>query len=109
MGMNDDIKKFPVYILYAGRLQDAEWVHDTGTYDHYNWQMHHFIRKSLKKNSPEFYKRVEHLQKLILVPFQMNYDLETMGEKGFFKKWGVNKNDLVFSRLKWREGYYDKI
>ena len=40
------------------------------------------------------------------MPAQMNYDLETMGEDKFFKVYGVNKNDLVFSRKKWREGYY---
>lgn len=34
------------------------------------------------------------------------YFLETMGEETFFKRYGVNKNDLVFSRKKWREGYY---
>lgn len=106
--MNDDIKKYPIYILYAGQLQTAEWVHNTDSYDHYNWELHHFIRKSVRKNSEDFYNRVEHLQKLILVPKQINSDLETMGEKAFFKKHGLNKNDLVFSRLKWREGYYDK-
>lgn len=108
MSMNDDIKKYPVYILYAGVLQTAEWVKDTGKYDHYNWHLHHFVRKTIRKNSPKFYERVEHLQKLILIPVEMNYDLETMGEARFLKKWGLNKNDLVFSRLKWREGYYDR-
>jgi hypothetical protein len=42
------------------------------------------------------------------MPAQMNYDLETMGEEEFYKKWEMNKNDLVFSRLKWREGYYEQ-
>ena len=105
--MNDDLKNFPVFIYYGGSLQSAEWVKDTKNYDHNNWQAHHFIRKSLMKNSPDFFERVRHLQKLIIVPKQMNYDLETMGESHFKKVYGVNKNDLVFSRKKWREGYYD--
>ena len=41
------------------------------------------------------------------MPSAMNYDLETMGEVKFFEKYGVNKNDLVFNRKKWRENYYD--
>jgi hypothetical protein len=105
--MNDDLSLYPVYMFYGGRLQTADWIKNTQNYDHYNWQIHHFIRQSVRKNSPDFYKRVEYLQKLILVPKQMNYDLETMGEKRFKEVWGVNKDDFVFSRKKWREGYYD--
>ena len=102
--IKDDLAKYPIYIFRNGRLQSISKPPD-------NWvgyQAHHFVRKSIRKNSPDFYKRVEHLQKIIFVLPQMNYDLETMGEERFFQKYGVNKNDLVFSRLKWREGYYDK-
>ena len=104
--MNKDIELYPIYLFYDGVMQEANWVKETGTYNR-NLQLHHFIRQSVRKNSPDFYKRVEHLQKLILVPKQMNYDLETMGEKRFKEVYGVNKDDLVFSRKKWREGYYD--
>ena len=104
--MNDDIQKYPCYMVYNNRVMPANWIKTTEDYNH-AYQLNHFIRKSIRKNSPEFYKRVESMQKLILMPAQMNYDLETMGEAGFFNKWGMNKNDLVFSRLKWREGYYD--
>lgn len=37
----------------------------------------------------------------------MNYDLETMGEEKFFSKWKLKKNDLVFNRKEWRNGYYE--
>lgn len=105
--MNEDISKYPRYLFYNKKLVKANWITSTDSYNHFVYQLNHFIRKSVRKNSPEFYKNVEPLQKLILMPAQMNYDLETMGEEEFYKKWGVNKNDLVFSRLKWREGYYD--
>ena len=104
--MNDDIKKYPCYLVYNKTLVKADWLKTVEDYNH-NYQLHHFVRQSIRKNSPDFYKRIEHLQRLILVPRQMNYDLETMGEDGFYKKWGMDKNNLVFSRLKWREGYYD--
>lgn len=102
MSIKEDLELYPCYLFRNKKLikikSPDNWV---------GFQIHHFVRQSIRKNSPDFYKRVEHLQKLILVPAQMNYDLETMGEVKFFEKYGVNKNLLVFSRLKWREGFYD--
>jgi hypothetical protein len=107
--MNEDLLKYPIYELFEnGKLVRIKWLYCTAQYDHSTQHLHHFVRQSIRKNSPDFYKRVEHLQKLILMPAQMNLDLEAMGEKRFFEQHGINKNDLVFSRLKWREGYYDK-
>lgn len=105
--MNEDIEKYPCYLVYNGVMQKVDWITSTECYNHYCYHLHHFIRKSIRKNSPDFYKKVEHLQRLILMPSKMNYDLETMGEQKFFEKYGMDKNNLVFSRLKWREGLYD--
>ena len=104
--MNDDIKKYPCYMVYNRQITKIEWLNSVEDYNH-NYQLHHFIRKSVRKNSPDFYKRVEHLQKLILMPAQMNYDLEVMGEDKFRDKWGMDKDNLIFNRKKWREGLYD--
>lgn len=103
MSIKEDLKLYPVYIFRNKKLTRIE--NPTGWSPLY--QMHHFVRKSIRKTNLQFYKRIEHLQKLILMPSQMNYDLEIMGEVRFFAKYGVNKNDLVFNRKKWREGYYD--
>jgi len=105
--MNEDIKKYPCYLFYNKILQKVDWIESTESYNHFVYQLNHFVRKSVRKNSPDFYKRVEHLQKLILMPSECNMDLETMGERAFYNKWGMDKNNLVFSRLKWREGFYD--
>lgn len=105
--MNDDIKKYPIFIVAARKLKPAIGIENTDCYNHYFYHLHHFVRKTIRKNSPKFYARVEHLQKLILMPAEMNLDLEGMSEKSFFDKWRIDKLDLVFSRLKWREGYYD--
>lgn len=101
--IKDDLKLYPCYLY---RHRSLLKIPPPETWNS-AMQMHHFVRQSIRKNSPDFYKRVEHLQKLILMPAAMNYDLETMGEIKFFEKYGVNKNDLVFSRKKWREKYYD--
>lgn len=105
--MNDDIAQYPCYLFYNKTMQQVDWIKSTESYNHFVYDLHHFVRKSIRKNSPEFYKQVEHLQKLILMPKQMNLDLETMGEEGFYKKYGMDKNNLVFNRKKWREGFYD--
>lgn len=107
--MNDDIRKYPCYLFYNGTIAPVDWITSTESYNHYVYQLNHFIRRSVRKNSPDFYKRVEHLQRLILMPAACNYDLETMGEDTFYKKWGMDKNNLVFNRKKWREGFYDKL
>ena len=105
--MNEDIAKYPVFMVHNRELVPAQWIQSTANYNHYVYQLNHFVRKSIRKNSPEFYERVEHLQKLILMPSQMNYDLETMGDDVFYKKWGMDKNRLVFNRKLWRENYYE--
>jgi hypothetical protein len=105
--MNEDIKQYPCFMFYKGELIPANWLKTTDCYNHYVYQLHHFIRRSVRKNSRDFYDRVEHLQKMILMDSQCNYDLENMGEERFKSKWGIDKNLLVFSRNKWREGFYD--
>ena len=103
MTIKDDIAQYPVYVWERRRLKEIPELTMWST----NYQLHHFIRQSTRKNSPEFYKRVEHLQKLILMPAKMHYDLHSMGEVTFFKKYGIDKNDFLFNRKKWRENYYD--
>lgn len=104
MSIKDDLAKYPCYLFRHKQLIPLKRPPE---YWSFLYQVHHFVRQAIRKNSPDFYKRVEHLQKLILMPSKMNYDLEAMGEERFFKTYGVNKNNLVFSRKKWREGYYD--
>ena len=101
MGIKEDLSKYPCFLFLNGTLRPIPAP------ESWNGQIHHFVRQSVRKNSPEFYKRVEHLQKLILMDSKVNYELETMGEDTFKQRYGVNKNDLVFSRKAWRAGYYD--
>lgn len=84
MSIKEDFKKYPCYLFRNKKLirlksPPKSW---------FGYQVHHFVRQSIRKNSLDFYKRVEHLQKLILVPTQMNYDLENMGEVKFFENTG---------------------
>lgn len=103
-----DVDKYPTFMIKNNRLIKVSLLDIEGTTFSDPHQWHHFVRKTIRKNNPEFYARVEHLQKMILMPSEMNYDLEGMSENGFANKWGgLNKDDLVFNRSKWREGYYE--
>lgn len=103
MSISDDIKQYPVFVWEQRKLKK---IPNLTTWNS-NFQLHHFIKQNVRKCDNEFYKRIEHLQKLILMPSNMHYDLHAMGEVTFFKRYGVNKNDFLFNRKKWREGYYD--
>lgn len=101
MGIREDLAQYPCFVFKNRKLIPITAPEHWGS----DFNIHHFVRQAIRKNSPDFYKRIEHLQKLILIPAQMNYDLEIMGEDTFLKRYGVNKNNLVFSRKKWREGF----
>lgn len=107
--MNEDIAKYPVFILHNKELIPANWITSTANYNHYVFNLHHFVRRTLRKTNPKFYERVEYLQKLILMPKQMNNDLENMGADKFFEAHKIEKHKLVFERKLWRAGYYDTI
>ncbi len=104
--MQDDLSKYPRFFfdeLTRSILPEAE-MQNRNPILFINYQRHHFIEKTLRKNNPAEYKRFEHLQKMIFVPEQMNYDLSSgMSEKLFFQKWGINKYDVIFNRKKYSE------
>lgn len=103
MTIKDELKQYPCYIFRHKKLIPVKAPDTWGSM----YQMHHFIRKSIKKTNAKFYERIEHLQKLILLPSDVHYNLHSMGEVKFFEKYGVDKNLLVFNRYKWREGFYE--
>ena len=109
--MHDDLQKYPRYFfdeLTRCILPESE-MSERNPILFRNYQRHHFVEKSIRKSNPSEYARFEHLQKMIFVPAEMNYDLSSgMGEKLFFEKWGIYKYDVIFNKDKWLENYYDK-
>lgn len=104
--MRGDLEKYPRFFfdeLTRAILPEDE-MHNRNPILFLNYQRHHYIEQTLRKNNPEEYSRFEHLQKIIFVPAQMNYDLSSgMSEELFFKKWGANKYDLIFNRKRYFE------
>ena len=95
MTMNEDIKKYPVYIFYAGNLQSAEWLKDTGNYDHYNWQLHHYVKQQEWKRNKDKLKAKGIEQKLILLPVQCHLDLHAC-LSNFEEKWKIKRSELLY-------------
>ena len=110
--MNDDLQKYPRFFFdeLTRSILPEEMMSERNPILFRNYQRHHFVEKTMRKNSPEKYAHIEYLQKMIFVPASMNYDLSSgMSEKKFFEKWGINKYDAVFDHKKWLENYYDKL
>ena len=93
--MNDDIKKYPRYIFYNGLVQKADWVTSTESYNHYTYQLHHYIKKQSYERNPEWYKERGIEQKLILLPVQCHLDLHSCLSK-FKEKWGIPREKLLY-------------
>lgn len=95
MSMNDDIKEFPVFLLYAGTLQKADWITNTESYDHYNWQLHHFVKQQEWKRNGDRLKTKGIEQKLILMPIQCHLDLHAC-LSSFEDKWRISRDKLLY-------------
>lgn len=109
---NADIEKYPLFFfdLFDRTLKPipAGMLQSVADYDHGSYHAHHFIEKQIRKNNPEYYARIEYLQKIIIVPAQMNYDASSgMSEENFLKNWGIEKYKIIFMKDKYSAGFYD--
>ena len=107
MTMSEDISKYPIFLLVRGKLIKTNKIKTIDDYNHYTHNLHHFIPQSLKKTNLAFYKRVEQLQKLILLPIKTHSDAHSYAEDTFKNKYGIDKHQILFNRSLWREGIYD--
>lgn len=98
MSMKDDIKLYPIYIFKNTQLKRVFEISDTSNYNHYTHELHHFVPKSIRKINKERYTRLEHLQKLILVSKQEHLDIHNMSDDRFYKKYGIERKELLYSR-----------
>lgn len=107
--MQDDLKKYPRYFFdeLTRSILPESYMKERNSILFLNYQRHHFVEKTIRKTNPTEYSRFEYLQKLIFLPAEMNYDLSSgMSENLFYKKWGINKYDVIFNKNKWLEDYY---
>ena len=105
MSFDDDIRDYGVYTIRPNRQMVKIDVKTVKDYNHAEFELHHFIPKSIRKINPDLYARIEHLQKLFLIPSNIHQRLHGCSESFDFN--GFKWYDLLFSRRRWKEGYYD--
>ena len=101
--MNEDIAQYPVYMVNSnGKLKQIK-IESTDDYNHYEFELHHFIPQSIRKNNPELYERIVHLQKLILLQRDVHHSIHAGAGYRGLENW-----ELLFSRKQWRNGVYER-
>ena len=79
--MNEDIERYPVFMVNSkGGLKQID-IKSTDDYNHFEFELHHFVPKSMRKNNLELY-----------------------AGKGYR---GLENWELLFNRKKWRTGVYE--
>ena len=102
--MNDDIRKFGVYIIINGKLVKTNRIKTTDDYNHYTHNIHHYIKSSKYFKNQDWYKQRGIKQKLILMTIRMHEDLEIypISDEEFFQKYKIERKELLFNK-KWSE------
>lgn len=103
MTMNDDIKKYPIYVLNGGELRLTKSIKSTADYNHSTFHLHHFIPKGSYKRNKQWYDKHEIKQKLILLPIQMheqvhNQAVKNLEDDDFYGWYKIDRWDLIFNR-----------
>ena len=105
--MNEDIQEFGVIEVYFNRLRPRPDIQSIYDYDHFWYNLHHYIKAQDYKRNREWYERNGIKQVLILMRRQMHEHLENpiyeLPEDVFFKKYHISKEKLLFNKKKWIE------
>ena len=102
--MNEEIKKYPVYILNIfGQLISANWIKGTDYYDHSKFNLHHFIEFQHYNKHTDWYEKQGIKQKLILMQIKTHEQLhfiavKNLSDEEFKKHYGISRWDLIFNR-----------
>ena len=100
--MNQDIKKYPVYMLQDGRLTTCD-ICSVNDYNHYRYNLHHYIKQQDYKRNEQWYKERGIEQKLILLPISTHEQvhqqaIKNLTDEEFEDKYGISRWELVFNR-----------
>lgn len=102
--MNEDIKKYPIFILKNGELVRTYKIKSTNDYNHYTHNLHHYIPKqqNYEKNKG-WYEERGIGQKLILLPIPTheqvhNQAVHNLSDDDFYGYYKISRWELVFNR-----------
>ena len=103
MSMDEDIERFPVFILNNGRLFLTTRIKSVADYNHSFYHLHHYIQKQHYDKNEQWYKERGIKQKLILIPISLHEQvhsqaIRTLSDEEFKQKYRISKWDLIFNR-----------
>lgn len=104
--MNQEIKKYPVYMLEKGELRMID-IESTNDYNHYFYQLHHYIKQQEYKRNKKWFDDRGIKQKLILLSVPCHEQvhqqaIKNLTDEEFENKYGISRWELLFNR-KYRE------
>ena len=96
--LNEQIEKFGAYYIVSGKLEKSKLINHKDSYNHNQYDLHHYIKEQQYYRYPE---RYEGLQKLIILPKPMHADLHSaMSDKRFYEKYNIDRCYLLFQKRK---------
>lgn len=105
--MNEDIKEFGVWELYYNILRPCPEIQSIHDYNHYTFDLHHYIKAQDYKRNREWYEMHGIREKLIKLPKIIHQHLEypdfMLDDLAFYKKYHIKKDLLLFDKRKWIE------
>ena len=96
--INQDIIKYQdsIYRIFNRRLVKIDFIKSTSDYNHFFYELHHWLPRTMRKNNPKKYAELEHLQKLILLDKDFHRSLPNMRDEKVLEKTGLHKRDLMY-------------
>lgn len=103
MSMNDDIKKYPVYKFIPKRGLIRINIESVNNYSHFEFNLHHYIKKGEYKRNKAWYEERGIQQKLILMPVEVHEQVHLQAVKNltdeeFQEKYKISRWELLFNR-----------
>ena len=101
--MQKEIHKYQGFIYYfdteSKTLCKADWIQSTADYDHYSFELHHFVPfTDWEKNTKNVRSKVSN--KLILLPKVMHQHLENpiykLSQSDFECVYGIHPNKILY-------------
>lgn len=102
--MNKDIQQYEIFILNrSGKLVKTNRIKSTNDYNHYLFNLHHFIEKQHYESNKQWYEDRGIKQFLILLPVFVHEQLhgiaiKNLTDEEFKARYKISKWALLFNR-----------
>jgi len=102
--MNEDIKEFDIFTLTpSGKLRPVTNIFSVNDYNHYSYNLHHYIKQQDWERSKQWFIDHNIKQKLFLLPINIHEQLHfqaihNLSDEEFEAAYKISRWDLIFNR-----------